>query len=377
MTSSGPFVSTFSRPSEFFYQEKRRTLGKGKRRSPLAYKKQYARQVVTVSQETSPPNAVSFASQISSEIATSPAMVLVSNKAYGRFADAVRSQAQWAVNLIEYEQSAQMLMKRSHQLIEIVKAVNRFDILAAVGAVKSALNATGIDWKRVTPPKSKARAYAMAKDAAGLFLEYKYGWAPLVEDLWTSALILSGERKKSASKSASLSLQYFPSLNNVFQDTSTGAHKKILQLQRVYDCRLSCRIGAGVQVSNPNLVFWNEMGLVNPISWVWEVIPYSHVADWFGNFGQLIDSYTDFLGLDLTEPYSTVFIKASYSDTRIAIEEGGGAWTHEYTQLYGDGLWMARDLSITKPRFQSTYQIPTLNRAAQAVAMLVNLLPKR
>lgn len=58
---------------------------------------------------------------------------------------------------------------------------------------------------------------------------------------------------------------------------------------------------AGVVVTNPNLWLGNKLGLINPLSVAWDLVPWSFVANMFVNIGQLLGSLTDLAGLSLRD----------------------------------------------------------------------------
>lgn len=60
-----------------------------------------------------------------------------------------------------------------------------------------------------------------------------------------------------------------------------------------------------VRVTNPNLLLFNQLGLVNPAYVLWDAVPFSFVADWFLPVGRYLQSYSDWVGLHLDDPMTT------------------------------------------------------------------------
>ena len=52
-------------------------------------------------------------------------------------------------------------------------------------------------------------------------------------------------------------------------------------------------------ISSPNSLKANQLGLVNPASVAWELIPFSFLVDWFLPVGKFLESYTDTVGMQL------------------------------------------------------------------------------
>lgn len=66
---------------------------------------------------------------------------------------------------------------------------------------------------------------------------------------------------------------------------------------------------ARVEVADPNARLASQLGFVNPAVVAWELVPFSFVVDWFVNVGDVLSSYTDFLGFKFLESSVTSFNK--------------------------------------------------------------------
>ena len=120
-------------------------------------------------------------------------------KAYDKLVDKVRgeSSAMLAVNVAERAQSFQMIGKRATQLLTGLRQLRRFDLPGMLGTFGFKLQK-----KRKEPPQwvrlGKGRthripntrvqsdSYALrrkAKSAGSLWLEYWFGWSPLISDI--------------------------------------------------------------------------------------------------------------------------------------------------------------------------------------------------
>jgi hypothetical protein len=64
-------------------------------------------------------------------------------------------------------------------------------------------------------------------------------------------------------------------------------------------------MGAYISVDNPNVALLEMLGLLNPLSIAWELVPWSFVADWMFNISGYLDSWSAFAGLGLQEAYTT------------------------------------------------------------------------
>jgi hypothetical protein len=145
---------------------------------------------------------------------------------------------------------------------------------------------------------SAAQAAAKGgKEASSLYLEYVYGWKPLVSDVYgvyqllkqysagLKPIIVHGHGKAK-----------WP-LDGVFQTPpgtngykSAGSYKENLKAT----CDLYGRV-------DPQIIAFrmlNQLGLLNPASIAWEVTPWSFVVDWLIPIGPVLNAFTAPIGLN-------------------------------------------------------------------------------
>ena len=78
------------------------------------------------------------------------------------------------------------------------------------------------------------------------------------------------------------------------------------------NCVVSQRTFVGIYVRldyrtvNPVLAAMQKLGVANPASLAWELLPYSFVVDWFLPIGQYLNSWTADLGLSFIGGSQTV-----------------------------------------------------------------------
>lgn len=245
-------------------------------------------------------------------------------KAYDKLVDKVRgeSSAMLAVNVAERAQSFQMIGKRATQILTGLRQLRKFDLPGMLGTFGFKLQK-----KRKKPPQwvrlGKGRthripdaqvqsdSYALrrkAKSAGSLWLEYWFGWSPLISDIGGAIDVLQDRdlrlRNKFSSKGHA---DYTSTFVDGFSDG--GWHKRVEARTQEFGVRLSCVC----VVQSPNALKANQLGFVNPATVAWELIPFSFLVDWFLPVGRFLDSYTDFVGLGISDAQRTDKTKASYS----------------------------------------------------------------
>lgn len=136
---------------------------------------------------------------------------------------------------------------------------------------------------------------------AGQILEGEFGWAPLVQDV-RAALGSAFEFAVPDSQVRGRHRSYWNEAAPTYAEPGLISKKS-------WEGYNETLYKARVKISNQNLWLLNRMGLVNPFTVAWDLVPWSFVANMFGNFNQLINSFTDEVGLEITEKSVTRTVK--------------------------------------------------------------------
>lgn len=130
-----------------------------------------------------------------------------------------------------------------------------------------------------------------AKNASGLWLELTFGWRPLLVDVQRSMAVLSQEFPTERVK-ASAKTSY------VARDPRGGAIGDVIDVA----LGVTARVSADVEITNPNLLLANQLGVINPAAVAWDLVPFSFVVDWFVPVSRFINSWTADAGLNYKDP---------------------------------------------------------------------------
>lgn len=301
------------------------------------------------------------------------------NKARASVLNALGATAGVGINLIQYRQSTEMMGNRLFQLYRFAKAVKRFDILGAADALgvhrrEPAVLAISKRTGRMRRlPNGKKRKYASSKQAASLWLEFWFGWSPLVSDIYACADFLSSDVPGGYFESSKVSPVKF-------EEHAEGILNPKLRYPTAWSEDLTGRVfakaGGEFYVSNPNLYLANRLGLVNPAIIVYDAIPFSFVANWFINIEQFISSYSDLLGLKIEKAWYANTVVASYStlyrtyDVRTGVTTSGHTYTKE--SVHFRRFLGVADVKLLPHRIERI----SLTRAATAISLLIQQLPK-
>ncbi len=124
------------------------------------------------------------------------------------------------------------------------------------------------------------------KYPANKFLEYQYGWKPLMSDIHDAQekahevllqdYVLTGSKSVSAEN---------------YSESHHFGEKKTLR------SKISVRTQIKAKISNPALHGISTWGLLNPVAIAWELVPFSFVIDWFMPVGNTLNAATAGCGL--------------------------------------------------------------------------------
>jgi hypothetical protein len=131
------------------------------------------------------------------------------------------------------------------------------------------------------------------------WLEYKYGWTPLLYEVVGAAELMAQRvvpRAPRFSVSSRISdpkewTQVIPGLNRMGFDTNLETMRYYAKQEKF------CRVKLWCEISNPHLSSLQQMGVTNPALVAWELVPYSFVFDWFISVGNYLQAITALHGI--------------------------------------------------------------------------------
>lgn len=229
--------------------------------------------------------------------------------------------------------------------------------------------------KHLTKSYNDLLKHGVARKVADKYLEYVYGFKPLMSDIHgiialmkekgNKTLLLSGEGKSSQSCQALCS------------EVATGNTKT--QVDEISEeVKVHCKIWGRIDPNCAGLRSLNSLGLLNPLSLAWELVPWSFVVDWFLPIGPVLQA--------LTAPAGLIFVNGSES-VRNSLS---GQLKHHYS--YYDARASVNAVAYSTIRYEgyrrevlNSWPLPGLfaatrpfrgDRSFKALALAITNLPR-
>lgn len=226
-----------------------------------------------------------------------------------------------AESLATLPQTVMMVATLTMKVVRAIRALQRRDFPGALAAL--GLSPSG--GRLRTLPKTPAKAW----------LELQYGWLPLLNDIYAGIQALIDGLKKPGYQ---------------FTVTRRGAQGLLLpkpstipgpgNWQWTHSGRAEAKVEAKMRcrVSDPTVAMLSSLGLLNPLSLAWNLLPFSFVLDWFLPVGSFLAAVGAPLGLQFLHGYMTTVTNGTMtssgsilnSNPRTTIFRNGSSCTEEF-----------------------------------------------
>lgn len=255
----------------------------------------------------------------------------------------IKSQAALGITAATANQSFQMIAQRAATLRNAYSALRKGNLLAFSRTL-------GISGRKMN---------RRHKDAASLWLEYTFGWVPLVSDMYAAASVMTDPFEVTRSHGTG-------TMKGTY--TSSGASSDVYVSKHT---RAVCT--AGLKVTNPNVALLTQLGLQNPAAVAWDIIPFSFVVDWFVKMNRFVNTWNDMAGFAYVDPITTVKNKVT------GLLDYHWWVTDDYYTNAGNGRSRVRSVGIVNQPAFPTVSIPAPSRwlAVTSTSLLVQVFSKK
>jgi len=132
------------------------------------------------------------------------------------------------------------------------------------------------------------------------WLEYKYGWTPLLMDVKGSAELLAQHH---LGKPQTFSITAV--VNRDRKTVDSGPLEGWSSLTRVTSLSRKCKVRIDCEVVNPLHDSLKQTGLTNPALVAWELVPFSFVFDWFISVGDWLNGFSALGGVNVKRAFQS------------------------------------------------------------------------
>lgn len=222
-------------------------------------------------------------------------------------------------------------------------------------------------------------------DLSDFWLSIQYGWKPMLTDIYEAAKWL--EQRSSAPRETRLSMGSSKVSN--WTDSAHETRVYSWQKRRQYRLRWS---------EAPSEV--RTLGLTNPLSISWEVVPFSFVIDWFIPIGNYLDALSILSSLNASICRTTVYRQTwrreqykcagpGYSvptanvfphalSSCFTTDGGSPLYVHTHYKGAGESYQMSREVGVTisvpRPQLKSLEKAFSVGHIENAAALIWSLV---
>lgn len=299
-------------------------------------------------------------------------------KARGRLAKEVGDmQVNVAQFIGERAQTAKLLADTARRIFTAARLLRKGDLLGVYGALQISTRGRKAD-RSLEFEAARVRQTPLPKRLANHWLEYQYGWKPLLQDAFGAAELLA---KHVANE---------PCLGFA---RATGKHK-LVKLHSMgpgvnfngytaWDCKVSLSVRYSLE--NEGVAALSQTGILNPALLAWELLPFSFVVDWFIPVGNYLQSLQAFDGFSIHSGSESVVAKGH--TLKGFTSTSGGAGPGQTLSVTGGSCSVQEDLftrvpiSSWPPAIPPSFRCPLggdpLSRLTTATALGAQLFKKR
>jgi hypothetical protein len=167
------------------------------------------------------------------------------------------------------------------------------------------------------------------------WLEYKYGWMPLLMDVKGAAEFFAQQHVVRPPKFTVSASESFVNSKNYSISVPTYGGGSPHDIQVLLSAFGEVKVKIWCELSSPHLSAMQQLGLTNPALIAWELVPFSFVFDWFIQVGDWLTAMTAQQGVTITRKMYHTISAGGYA----ASEPGTSTSDASYSYHTGAKTW--------------------------------------
>jgi hypothetical protein len=205
------------------------------------------------------------------------------------------------------------------------------------------------------------------------WLEYKYGWMPILMDVKGAAEFCAQQSLPRATR-FSVSATVTKTISRKFTTQTRGSPGPANNYDETetFSGEVTCRAKLWLELTSPTTRSASQLGLTNPALVAWELVPYSFVFDWFISVGDYLQARSALDGVTLKKAMRSTLKHGVYTYHLESIKSTGGGMT--YYQGNRDYFHNIRDYDRSYLNVDTSSLYPPVNRGSLGFQKLLTSL---
>lgn len=308
------------------------------------------------------------------------------NAAIAKMHDKIEDQktihANYAVFAGEFSKSLSMIAQNATDIMKTYRALRKGKFSEAYSTLFGRKRRETFDplhqkW-RFSGRKTKRTADA-------LWLEWTYGWAPLVSESFDIIDDLRGRKANFLVRATGRAHETDAGSYKSSTTASIGITSHAFPVEGTYRRHVDLRYTCWFKLTDQ---YWSDLsasGITDPLSVAWELVPFSFVADWFVNVGDYLRAQT--IGRGWTFQYGCESKRQSLHITSDgtggpfeAEKKGYERWRGSYQPVFAKSWDRFTRTVLTAPPSMTlniNAKIHSLNRIISSAALLKQLSKRK
>jgi len=184
------------------------------------------------------------------------------------------------------------------------------------------------------------------------WLEYKYGWMPLLMDVKGAAEFFAQQHLTRPTKfTVTASESFLEASTGSGSTTFVGISGSVHPYTGFTSVNCETKVKIWCELTSPHLSAMQQLGLTNPALIAWELVPFSFVFDWFIQVGDWLTACTAQQGVTIRRKMFHHVESFGYALTRPAVNN----------VLSGGRLYSGLPMGHTDSKRRYTRSIPDLS----------------
>lgn len=270
----------------------------------------------------------------------------------------------------ERKQIIGMVASTATRIAECISALKKGNFARAAEHLGVASRARGLS------RFNAARRRNIETSVASGWLELQYGWKPLLSDIYGACEHAANSANNVIINKASASAKQTIDLSSTVKVTSNGVTTWTTTKGQI---DITARYGVTYTTSIPAFRTAAQLGLLNPYSVAWELLPYSFVIDWFIPIGEYINSWDADFGLHFQDGYFVIGQNCQFNRVESKLGKSYGQYNTARWESSSERIWIDRTklASFPTPMFPQFKSPFSVGHAANALALLTQAFKKR